>query len=128
MGQKIFEVIHQLFEFGIFSFDFITFEAGQLVEAHFQNGFGLNFAEPKLLGETGLRFITVFRVTNDADHEPFGDQWYREGRRFPGMIIWRQGVYDLMTYGHIVEAFEELAGREESPFAIYPIVRIRPPR
>jgi hypothetical protein len=32
-----------------------------------------------------------------------------------------------MTYGEIVEAFEDLA-QQEAPFANYPIVRIRPKR
>lgn len=66
-------------------------------------------------------------VTNDEDHEVMADQWYREGRRLPGVIVWRQKVYAQMTYGEILECFEELACQDD-PFANYPIVRINPKR
>ena len=64
-------------------------------------------------------------VTNDEDQEAIADQWYREGRPFPGVIAWRQKAYTQMTVGEIVEAFEEIAAREH-PFSPYPIVRIKP--
>lgn len=75
------------------------------------------------------RAVTLGRVlvSNDEDQEVIADQWYREGRSFPGVIAWRQRVYDLMTYGEIVECFEGLA-RQDHPFAGYPIVRIKPQR
>jgi hypothetical protein len=41
----------------------------------------------------------------------------------PGLIVWRQAVYDQMTYGQLVDVFEELAGQDD-PFALYPIIRI----
>lgn len=66
-------------------------------------------------------------VTNDEDQEVAADRWHREGRRFPGLIAWRQKVYSQMTYGEILEQFEELA-RQDQPFAGYPIVRIKPGR
>lgn len=66
-------------------------------------------------------------VANDEDHEVRADQWYRTGRPFPGLITWRQKVYDQMTYGEIFECFEELA-RQDAPFAGYPILRIKPKR
>jgi hypothetical protein len=65
-------------------------------------------------------------VSNDQDHEEEGNRWHRQGRSFPGLVSWRQKVYSQMTYSEIVEAFEELAARDENPFAYYPIVRIRP--
>jgi Domain of unknown function (DUF5615) len=64
-------------------------------------------------------------VSNDEDQEVTADQWYRDGRPFPGVVAWRQKVYAQMTYGEILEWFEELA-RRESPFAGYPILRIKP--
>jgi hypothetical protein len=63
-------------------------------------------------------------VTNDEDHEVTADQWYRAERTFPGVIAWRQKVYDQMTYGEIVKAFEELAAKD-NPFSPYPIVFIK---
>jgi hypothetical protein len=66
-------------------------------------------------------------VTHDEDQEAIGDGWYRAGRPFPGVLVWRQTVYDQMSYGELVEAFEELA-RQDDPFAPYPIVRIWPTR
>ena len=41
------------------------------------------------------------------------------------VIVWRQAVYDQMSYARLVDAFEELA-RQDDPFAIYPIIRIWP--
>ncbi len=64
-------------------------------------------------------------VTHDEDHAVTADQWYRSGRRFPGLIAWPQKVYDQMTYGEIVEAFEKLAAKD-NPFSQYPIVFIKP--
>jgi hypothetical protein len=64
-------------------------------------------------------------VTNDEGHEATADQWYRAERTFPGLIAWPQRVYDQMTYGEIVEAFEELAAKD-NPFSPYPIIFIRP--
>ncbi len=66
-------------------------------------------------------------VINDEDQEVTADQWYRQGRSLPGVIAWRQRTYRQMTVGEIVEAFEEIAARE-NPFSPYPIVRIKPKR
>jgi hypothetical protein len=66
-------------------------------------------------------------VTNDEDQEVIADQWYREDRAFLGVIAWRQKVYEQMTYGEILECFEELA-KQENSFATYPVVRIKPKR
>lgn len=64
-------------------------------------------------------------VTNDAGQEARAQQWYEAKRSLPGLIVWRQAVYDQMSYGQLVEAFEELA-RQDDPFAAYPIIRIWP--
>ena len=64
-------------------------------------------------------------VTNDAGQEARAQQWCAEGRRFLGLIVWRQTVYDQMSYGQLVTAFEELA-LQDGPFSEYPIVRIWP--
>jgi hypothetical protein len=66
-------------------------------------------------------------VTNDEDQEAIGDVWYRAGRAFPGVVVWRQSVYDQMSYRELVEVFESLA-RQEDPFSTYPILRIWPSR
>ncbi len=66
-------------------------------------------------------------VTNDAGHEARAQQWYEARRSFPGLIVWRQAVYDQMSYGQLVDAFEELA-QQADPFAPYPIIRIWPKR
>ncbi|HYN01466.1 MAG TPA: hypothetical protein VE359_03395 [Vicinamibacteria bacterium] len=66
-------------------------------------------------------------VTNDAGQEARAQQWYEARRSFPGLIVWRQAVYDQMTYGQLVDAFEELA-QQADPFALYPIIRIWPKR
>lgn len=66
-------------------------------------------------------------VTNDEDQEETADQWYREGRPFPGVVAWRQKLYDQITYGELVEYFESLA-KEKSPFVPYPILHPKPKR
>ena len=66
-------------------------------------------------------------ATNVAGQEARAQQWYEAKRSFPGLIVWRQAVYDQMTYGQLVDAFEELAGQDD-PFAHYPIIRIWPKR
>jgi len=66
-------------------------------------------------------------VTNDAGLEARAQHWYEAKRTFPGLIVWRQAVYDQMSYGQLVEAFEELA-QLDNPFALYPIIRIWPKR
>ena len=77
MGEQVFEVVHQLFELGVFGLDFIALEAGQLVETHVENGFGLNLAEAEFFHQAFLRFVAVFGVANDADdfiHVIHGEQ------------------------------------------------------
>jgi hypothetical protein len=66
-------------------------------------------------------------VTSDAGHEARAQQWHRERRPFRGLIVWRQTVYDQMSYRQLAEVFEELAAKDD-PFADYPIVRIWPRR
>jgi hypothetical protein len=66
-------------------------------------------------------------VTNDAGHEARAQEWFEAKRTFPGLVVWRQAVYDQMTYGQLVEAFEQIA-RQDDPFAAYPIIRIWPQR
>ena len=66
-------------------------------------------------------------VANDAGQETKAQQWYDEGRDFPGLIVWRQAVYDEMSFRELVAAFEQLA-RQDTPFSPYPIVRIWPKR
>lgn len=56
-----------------------------------------------------LRAIDAF-----PERTPDADQWHRDRRPFPGVVAWRQKVYAPMTYGEILEWFEELA-RRESP-------------
>ena len=58
-------------------------------------------------------------VTNDAGQEARAQQWYEAKRSFPGLIVWRQAVYDQMSYGDLVEAFEEIA-RQEDPLRALP--------
>ena len=48
-------------------------------------------------------------VTNDSGQETRAQQWYEAKRSFPGLIVWRQAVYDQVSYGQLVEAFEEIA-------------------
>jgi hypothetical protein len=62
-------------------------------------------------------------VTNDAGQEASALRRYEAGRSFPGLIVWRQAVYGQMSYGELIDAFEDLA-RQDAPFAPYPIVRI----
>ena len=38
-------------------------------------------------------------VTNDAGQEARAQQWYEAKRSLPGLIVWRQAVYDQMSYG-----------------------------
>jgi hypothetical protein len=66
-------------------------------------------------------------VTNDAGQEARAQQWYEAKHSFPGLIVWRQAVYDQMSYGQLVDAFEELA-QQDDPFAAYPVIRIWPKR
>lgn len=44
-----------------------------------------------------------------------------------GLIVWRQAVYDQLSYAQLAEAFEEIGGQDD-PFAEYPIIRIWPKR
>jgi hypothetical protein len=66
-------------------------------------------------------------VTNDAGQEARAQEWHEAQRSFPGLVVWRQAVYDRMSYGQLVEVFEELA-RQDAPFATYPIIRVWPKR
>jgi hypothetical protein len=62
-------------------------------------------------------------VANDEDQEEIAIEWLKAGRSFPGLIIWPQRYYELMTTGEIVDRVEELASKVD-PFA-YPIVYLK---
>jgi hypothetical protein len=66
-------------------------------------------------------------VGNDIDVKLLAERWYAERRPFRGLIWWRREHYGRMKPADFVEAFEELARRDD-PFAVYPIVHIKPPR
>ena len=60
-------------------------------------------------------------VTNDNGQRERASAWYRDGRRFPGLIWWPQDHYKGRTAGEFLRAFEELAGKDD-PFGLYPII------
>jgi len=66
-------------------------------------------------------------VTSDEDLEAIAVEWHKGGRPFPGLIVWRQELNELMGYGQLLKAFEELA-QQDNPFSLYPIIRIWPKR
>lgn len=66
-------------------------------------------------------------VGNDIDVKLLAERWHAEGRPFPGLAWWPRGHYMRMKPGDFLEAFEELAARDD-PFAGYPIVHIKPKR
>jgi hypothetical protein len=66
-------------------------------------------------------------ITSDEDQEAIAVEWYRAGRPFPGLIIWRQELNEQMGYGALLKAFDDLA-LQDNPFGAYPIIRIWPKR
>ena len=66
-------------------------------------------------------------VSNDFDMKLLAENWFVEGRPFPGLVWWHRRHYKTMSPGDFVAAFEELAARDD-PFAGYPIVHIKPKR
>jgi hypothetical protein len=81
--------------------------------------------EPGYCGGKAAIGRTRVRVNNAV--EAIGDGWYRAGRAFPGVVVWRRTVHDRMSYRELVEVFESLA-RQDDPFSTYPILRICPSR
>lgn len=65
-------------------------------------------------------------VTNDDDQRQIARQWYRDQKPFPGLIWWPQAQYQLMRPSDVVARFEEYAAQDD-PFAIYPILHLKPP-
>lgn len=66
-------------------------------------------------------------VTNDEPAEAIAIRWLAESQPFHGLICWVQEHQKRMTVGDFVEAFEELAAKDD-PFKPYPIVHIKPKR
>jgi hypothetical protein len=66
-------------------------------------------------------------VTNDRRFEPIAHAWLAEGRAFRGMVCWARSHYARMSAGDFLEAFEQLAARDD-PFGAYPIIHIHPKR
>ena len=66
-------------------------------------------------------------VTTDEPAEAIATNWLTDGKAFRGLICWRQGHQRRMSVGDFIEAFEELAAKED-PFQPYPIVHIKPKR
>ena len=62
-------------------------------------------------------------VTNDKGMHRIGAEWIRKGQTFR-MVFWAKQHHDRMTIGQFIEAFEEIAAKENA-FA-YPIEYITP--
>lgn len=75
-----------------------------------------------VLFEEAARQNRVF-VTNDKRIHRIGVQWMKSSRPFR-MIFWAKTHHDRMTVGEFLDAFEELA-KKENPFS-YPIQYIKP--
>ncbi len=80
--------------------------------------------------DDGVHFAHAARsgramVGNDIDVKLLAELWYREGRAFRGLVWWPRTHYRKMSPGGFLEAFEELAARDD-PFAAYPIIHLRP--
>ena len=60
-------------------------------------------------------------VTNDNGQRERAREWYREGKRLPGLIWWPQAHYQGRTAGDFLRAFEELA-QQDDPFSAYPVL------
>ena len=63
-------------------------------------------------------------VANDLDQYMIAMEWIRQGRAFPGLITWPQQVSNRHPVRAFLNAFDDLAAKDE-PF-MYPIVRLRP--
>jgi hypothetical protein len=66
-------------------------------------------------------------VSNDEPAEAIAIKWLTDGKAFRGLVCWTQEHQSRMTVGDFIQAFEELAARED-PFGNYPIVHIKPKR
>ncbi len=64
-------------------------------------------------------------VSSDRDMRLIGERWLREDRRFRGLVWWQPKLYDRMSPGDFLRAFEELADLDE-PFSPHPIIHIKP--
>jgi hypothetical protein len=66
-------------------------------------------------------------VSNDLDQLMAAEQKVGAGESFPGLIYWRKEHQRLMSVGDFVAAFDAIAAQHE-PFAVYPILFIKPRR
>jgi hypothetical protein len=65
-------------------------------------------------------------VSNDEPAEAIAIKWLHDGKPFRGLVCWVQKHQQRMTTGDFIQAFEELAAKDD-PFR-YPIVHIKPKR
>ena len=65
-------------------------------------------------------------VGNDLDMKLMAERWHAEQRPFRGLVWWPREHYGRMKPGDFVEAFEDLAARQEDPFGGYPLIHIKP--
>ena len=81
-GEQALEVLDALDEFEVFLLDLVAFEAGELVEAHLEDGVALEFGQLELVHQLLLRVLAVVGVLDDLDDgvdvverdaEPFED-------------------------------------------------------
>jgi hypothetical protein len=63
-------------------------------------------------------------VSTDPDHLQIADRWLRAGKPFR-MIWWMQAPYQHVRPHVFVDAFNELAVREDDPFR-YPVYYLKP--
>ena len=96
---------------------------GPLIKALSLRGWDVVRAVDAGLGETpdDLLFEYAARegrvlVTNDKAIQATAVSWLREGRAFPGLLVWEKKHHDRMKRSDFVEAFESLA-QEDAPFA-----------
>lgn len=66
-------------------------------------------------------------VSNDVDMKNLAEKWFDEKRSFLGLIWWPKVHHRRMSVGDFLEAFEELAAKDDA-FQPYPIVHIKPRR
>jgi hypothetical protein len=66
-------------------------------------------------------------VSNDRDMKAIAVAWFVEGQSFTGLVWWPREHYGRMTRGDFLEAFAALACQDD-PFAVYPIVHLKPKR
>ena len=89
----------------------------RVVDAFLQN------TDDDVLFERAAEQQRVF-VTNDKGLHRTAVAWMREGREFRGIVFWRKEHHQHMTTGELIEAFDEIAAKENA-FS-YPIEYIKP--